>query len=75
MAATIIGMLIKTTKKNKIGFCACLAVYVLSEIISNFIRDSYLLDFLLMFVGTIALGGVTGFLIGVVVSKIKTKEQ
>ena len=48
----------------------CFAIYVISEIISN-IRSSYLVEIILLFVGTLALGGIIGFLIGLIVSKIR----
>lgn len=71
--AIIAGIMMKTTKKNIIGLCACLTVYIIAEIISNIIRGSFLLDILMVFIGTIAIGGIIGFLIGFIVTKIKTK--
>ena len=70
VAATIIGIVMKSTKKNIIGFIICFAIYVISELISN-MRSSYLLEIILLFVGTIAIGGIIGFLIGLIVSKIR----
>lgn len=68
--ATIIGIVMKSTKKNIIGLVICFAVYAISELISN-IRSSYLLELILLFVGTFAIGGIIGFLIGIIVSKIR----
>lgn len=70
VAATIIGIVMKSTKKNIIGLVICFAIYVISELISN-MRSSYLLEIILLFVGTIAIGGIIGFLIGLIVSKIR----
>ena len=70
VASTIIGIVMKSTKKNIIGLVICFAIYVISEIISN-IRSSYLLEIILLFVGTLAIGGIIGFLIGLIVSKIR----
>ena len=75
VAATVIGILMKSAMKNIIGFCAGLIVYVIAEIMSNIIKGSYLLDILLLFVGTIAIGGVMGFLVEFVISKIRNKER
>lgn len=70
VAATIIGIVMKSTKRNIIGLVICFAIYVISELISN-MRSSYLLEIILLFVGTIAIGGIIGFLIGLIVSKIR----
>ena len=72
--AFVIGIRMKTAKKNIIGFCVCLVVYVFAEVISNLIKGNYLLDILLLIAGTIAIGGVIGSLGGFVVSKIRNKE-
>ena len=70
VVATIIGIVMKSTKKNIVGLGISFAIYVISEIISN-IRISYLLEIILLFVGTLAIGGIIGFLIGFIVSKIR----
>ena len=70
VVATIIGIVMKSTKKNIVGLGISFAIYVISEIISN-IRSSYLLEIILLFVGTLAIGGIIGFLIGFIVSKIR----
>lgn len=70
VVAAIIGIVMKSTKKNIVGLGSCFAIYVISEIISN-IRSGYLLELILLFVGTLAIGGIIGFLIGLIVSKIR----
>ncbi len=70
VVATMIGINMKSTKKNIVGLGISFAIYVISEIISN-IRSSYLLEIILLFVGTLAIGGIIGFLIGLIVSKIR----
>ena len=70
VASTIIGIVMKSTKKNIIGLVICFSIYVISELISN-MRSSYLLEIILLFVGTIAIGGIIGFLIGLIKSKIR----
>ena len=70
VVATIIGIVMKSTRKNISGLGICFVIYFISEIISN-IRSSYLLEIILLFVGTLAIGGIIGFLIGLIVSKIR----
>lgn len=70
VVATMIGIKMKSTKKNVVGLGISFVIYVISEIISN-IRSSYLLEIILLFVGTLAIGGIIGFLIGLIVSKIR----
>lgn len=68
--AVIIGIKLNNTKKNLIGLCVCFAVYAFAEILSN-VRSSYLLEIILLFTGTLAIGGMLGFLIGLIVSKLR----
>lgn len=70
VVATMIGIKLKSTKKNIVGLGISFAIYVISEIIS-IIRSIYLLEIILLFVGTLAIGGIVGFLIGLIVSKIR----
>ena len=69
--ATIIGIKMKNTRKNIIGVAICLATYVICEIVSNIIGMNYLVEIIALFVGTIAIGGFIGFLIGLIVSKVR----
>lgn len=69
--ATIIGIKIKNTRKNTIGVAICLLIYVICEILSQAVGMNYLLEIIALFVGTIAIGGFIGFLIGLIVSKVR----
>ncbi len=69
---TAAGIMTAKTKKNVVGMVICLAVYAVCEILMN-IRSSYLIEFILLFAGTVALGGALGFAIGAIVSKIRSK--
>ena len=69
--ATIIGIKMKNTRKNIIGVAICLVTYVICEIVSNIIGMNYLVEFIALFVGTIAIGGFIGFIIGLIVSKVR----
>lgn len=58
------------TKKHLVGALISLLVYIICEIISNF-HTGYLTEILLLFVGTTALGGFVGFIVFLIVFKIK----
>ncbi len=70
--ATVVGIKMKNIRKNTIGMVVCLVTYAVCEIVSNKIGMNYLVEVIaLLFVGTIAIGGFIGFLIGFVVSKVR----
>lgn len=69
--ATIIGIKMKNARKNIIGVAICLVTYVICEIVSNIIGMNYLVEIIALFVGTIAIGGFIGFLIGLIVYKVR----
>ena len=69
--ATIIGIKMKNTRKNIVGVVICLAIYAVCEIISQVVGMNYLVGIIALFVGTIAIGGFIGFLIGLIVSKVR----
>lgn len=71
--AVFIGMKMKDAKKNLIGIIASLIIYAICEVISN-IHTTFMIELLLLFVGTIAIGGFVGFLIFGAVSKIRMKS-
>ena len=60
--STVVGGIVNNKKKNKIYASVCLVIYIVCEIISNF-RLSYLSELIALFIGTIALGGIIGFVI------------
>lgn len=68
--AILIGIKMKGTKKNLVGALISLLFYIICEIISNF-HTGYLTEILLLFVGTAALGGFVGFMVCLIVFKIK----
>lgn len=69
--ATIIGIKMKNTRKNIIGVAICLITYIICEIVSQVVGMNYLVEIIALFVGTIAIGGFIGFLIGLIVSKVR----
>ena len=52
---------------------ACIIAYVFCEVVSN-IPAPFLVSIIALFVGTVAIGGFIGFLVALVVSKIKNKK-
>lgn len=68
--ALIVGLRLKPTKKITVGMIASIIVYAICEAVSN-IHTSFLFEIIALFVGTIAIGCFIGFLLALVVSKIK----
>lgn len=68
--AAVIGVKMKNTKKNLTGMIGSIVLYAICEVISN-IHTNFMVELVLLFVGTIALGGVVGFLVGLIVSKVR----
>lgn len=58
------------SRKNLVGIIISVIIYGTCEMASN-VHTSYLLEIILLFVGTIAIGSVLGFLIGFIISKIR----
>ena len=73
VVAFAIGLILKSNKQRIIGMIASIIVYVLCEVLSN-VPASFLVEIISLFIGTIALGCFIGFLIALVVSKIKKRK-
>ena len=59
--------------QNKIqGITACLGVYAVCEILVD-LRVNYVTEYVFLFIGTIAIGGIIGFLIIFVITRIKKR--
>lgn len=68
--AIVAGIKMSNARKNLAGAAVCFAIYAVCEIVSQ-MGTSYLVAFIALFIGTIAIGGVVGFLIGWVMFKIR----
>lgn len=66
----VIGIKMKNIRKSAIGMAVCLVIYGVCEVASQ-IRMNYLVEIIALFVGTIAIGGFIGFLIGIIVTKVR----
>lgn len=64
------GIRMRSLKRNLKGVGVCFAIYAVCEAFSN-IRTNNLLELILLFAGTIALGGILGFFVGIIVSGIR----
>ena len=56
--------------RNLRGVIACFAVYAACEVLSN-LRTNDFLEIIVLFAGTIAMGGALGFLMGMLASKVR----
>ena len=71
--AFAIGLILKSDKKRIVGMAASIIVYALCEVVSN-ISTTFLPEIIALFIGTITIGCFIGFLIALIVSKIKNKK-
>lgn len=74
IAAIVISICLKMTKKIIISEFISLLIYALCEIGLNISAD-YMLGFTMLFVGTCALGCVIGFIIGLIISVVLSKRR
>lgn len=70
--AVIIGIKMNDTRKNMISLVLSFALYVVCELISN-IHTNYMIELILLFAGTVSIGGIIGFLIGIVIVKVRKR--
>ncbi|MDE7267819.1 MAG: hypothetical protein K2N89_10185 [Lachnospiraceae bacterium] len=70
--AAFIGIKMNNIKKIIIGLVSIFTLYVVCEVASN-IHTSFMIELILLFAGTIAIGGILGFLISIVVVKVRKR--
>lgn len=70
--ALFVGIKMKNQRQIVISLLSCLALYVVCELVSN-IRTNYMVELILLFVGTLAIGGIPGFLISMIVMRVRKK--
>lgn len=70
--AVFVGIKINETKKIIIGLISSFGLYVVCELVSN-IHTNYMFELILLFVGTIAIGGIIGFLVSTIVVKVRKR--
>ena len=67
-----IGIKMNDIRRNIIGLASSFVLYVICELASN-LHTNYMIELILLFVGTIAIGGIIGFLISAIIAKIKKR--
>ena len=65
-----IGIKINDMKKIMISLFSSFVLYAVCELASN-IRTNFMIEIILLFVGTIAIGGIIGFLASIIVVKVR----
>lgn len=70
--AVFIGVKMNNTKQTIISLVSSFVLYAVCELVSN-IHTNYMIELILIFVGTIAIGGIMGFLISTI-QKLCTKK-
>ncbi len=68
--AVFIGIKMNDTRQIIISVISRFALYVGCELISN-IHKNFMFEIILLFVGTIALGGMIGFSVSTIVMKVR----
>lgn len=68
--AVYIGAQMKSARKTVIGFILNFVLYVICEFASN-IHTNFLIEIILIIVGTAAIGGTIGFLISAILAKLE----
>jgi ABC-type transport system involved in cytochrome c biogenesis permease component len=69
--AVAIGLFLKKQKHFVISLIASIVVYAVCELISN-IHTNFLVEIILVFVGTAALGCVIGFLVSLLIRMLRS---
>lgn len=72
--AVAIGTKMNETRKNLIALIACFVLYAVCEVVSN-VHINFMAELILLFIGTVSLGGIVGFLIGWIVSKVRRNKE
>lgn len=70
IVAVFIGIKMNDTRQTMISLASSIGLYVACELISN-VHTNYMIEMILLFVGTIALGGIIGFLISTIVARVR----
>lgn len=72
--SVIVGLRLKKRKKYIVGSVMAVALYAICEIISNF-HTNFMLELILLFIGTVAIGWCIGFIICFLFRVIVTRKK
>jgi hypothetical protein len=70
--AVIIGLALKKQKNLMFALIASVVIYAICELIEN-IHTNFMIEIILVFVGTVALGCFIGFLISLLIQKVNER--
>ncbi len=73
IAALLISIKMNNIRRTMIGLISCFVLYAVCELVSN-VHTNFMIELILLFVGTIAIGGMTGFFISAIVTKVRKQE-
>jgi ABC-type transport system involved in cytochrome c biogenesis permease component len=74
VVAVVIGLFLKEQKHFKISLIASVIVYAVCELISN-IHTNFMIEIILVFVGTAALGCFIGFLVSLFIRILRRGKK
>jgi ribose/xylose/arabinose/galactoside ABC-type transport system permease subunit len=72
--AVAVGFFLKTRKSFVISIAVSIAVYAVCELVSN-IRTNFLVEIILVCVGTAAIGCVIGFAVGLLIRVLRGRKN
>jgi hypothetical protein len=72
--AVIIGLSLKKQKNLMFALIISVVIYAICELIEN-IHTNFLIEIILVFVGAVALGCFIGFLISLLIRKLRIREK
>lgn len=72
--AVVAGLWLKNQKKCIIGIIISVVLYLICELASNF-RTNFMLELILLFIGTVAIGCCIGFIIYLLVRLLIIKKK
>jgi hypothetical protein len=72
--AVIMGLFLKKQKYLKVALITSVVVYAICELLSN-IHTNFMLEIILVFVGTVALGCCIGFLVSILIGMLRREKQ
>jgi hypothetical protein len=72
--AVIMGLFLKKQKNLKVALITSVVVYAICELLSNK-HTNFMLEIILVFVGTVALGCCIGFLVSILIGMLRRGKQ
>jgi ABC-type transport system involved in cytochrome c biogenesis permease component len=72
--AVIMVLFLKKQKNLKFAFITSVVVYAICELLSN-MHTNFMLEIILVFVGTVALGCCIGFLVSILIGMLRRGKQ